>query len=251
MDFDLKDKVILVTGSSQGIGYTIAERLHAEGCQVILNGRSRATLRKSAERLQCSAYISADVTDTDQVQNLITGVIARFGRLDGVVCNVGSGQSVAPGEESLGEWQRVFSQNLWSVTNTVEAAKPHLVSSAGSILCISSICGYEVIPNAPVTYSAAKAALHAYIRGIARPLGKHGVRINAIAPGNILFEGSVWEKKLKENTADVRSMLIRDVALEKFGAPEDIAKLTAFLMSSNARFVTGSVWTLDCGQVKS
>jgi len=250
MDLGLKNKVILVTGSSQGIGYAIAEHLHAEGCQVVLNGRNEAILKKSAERLQGSASLSADVTVPVEAQNLITEVIARYGRLDGLVCNVGSGRSVAPGEESPEEWESMFSQNLWSVTNAVEAAKIHLASSRGSIVCISSICGSEVIPGAPVTYSAAKAALHAYVRGIARPLGKDGVRINAIAPGNILFDGSVWEKKLKENAADVESMLVRDVALEKLGTPEDIAKLTAFLMSSSAGFATGAVWTLDGGQVR-
>ena len=98
---------------------------------------------------------------------------------------------------------------------------------------------------------AAKAALHAYVRGISRPLGKRGIRINAIAPGNILFKGSVWEGKLEESSEAVADMLSRDVALEKLGTPEDVANLTAFLLSPVSGFATGSVWALDGGQIHS
>jgi NAD(P)-dependent dehydrogenase (short-subunit alcohol dehydrogenase family) len=116
-------------------------------------------------------------------------------------------------------------------------------------VCISSICGLEVIPDAPVTYSAAKAALHAYVRGIARPLGKRGVRINAVAPGNILFDGSVWSCKLAEDNPAVGAMLSKDVALGRLGSPEDVASLVAYLSSPRSGFATGSVWTIDGGQV--
>ena len=107
------------------------------------------------------------------------------------------------------------------------------------------------MPNAPVTYSAAKAALHAYVRGIARPLGKIGVRINAVAPGNILFESSVWSRKLNENKESVEAMLMRDVAMGSLGEPRDIANLVAYISSSRANFATGSIWALDGGQIRS
>jgi NAD(P)-dependent dehydrogenase (short-subunit alcohol dehydrogenase family) len=119
------------------------------------------------------------------------------------------------------------------------------------IVCISSICGLEVIPDAPITYSAAKAALHAYIRGVARPLGKQGVRINAVAPGNILFDGSVWSRKLTEDAVAVQSMLERDVSLARLGTPRDVAELVAYLASPLSGFATGGVWTIDGGQVHS
>ena len=119
------------------------------------------------------------------------------------------------------------------------------------IVCISSICGLEVIPGAPVTYSAAKAALHAYVRGIAHPLGQQGVRINAVVPGNILFDGSVWQRKLNEDAAAVGQMLARDVALAKLGKPQDIANLALWLASSAASFCTGSIFVADGGQVHS
>lgn len=131
----------------------------------------------------------------------------------------------------------------------VEAARNALAERKGSVVCISSICGKEVVFGAPITYSVAKAALNAYVRGIARPLGKQGVRINAVAPGNIMFDGSVWSRKLAEDAGAVEAMLERDVALGKLGAPRDVAELVAYLASPRAGFATGGVWTLDGGQL--
>ena len=164
---------------------------------------------------------------------------------------MGGGRSVPPGQENAAEWQRVFALNLWSATNTLEAARGALAVSRGSAVCISSICGLEVVSGAPVTYSAAKAALHAYVRGIARPLGQEGSRINAVAPGNILFEGSVWSRKLVEDAQAVQDMLFGNVALSKLGTPQDVAQLVAYLASPVSGFATGSVWTLDGGQVRA
>jgi NAD(P)-dependent dehydrogenase (short-subunit alcohol dehydrogenase family) len=182
---------------------------------------------------------------------IISEVLRNFDQLDILVCNVGSGRSVSPGNETADEWQRVFALNFWSTTNSVEAARDALVESKGVVVCISSICGLEVIPGAPVTYSAAKAALHAYVRGLARPLGKQGVRINAVAPGNILFDGSVWSRKLSENAPAVQSMLAENVALGTLGNPADVASLVSYLVSPRCDFASGSVWTLDGGQVHS
>jgi NAD(P)-dependent dehydrogenase (short-subunit alcohol dehydrogenase family) len=113
----------------------------------------------------------------------------------------------------------------------VEAAGKALAATKGSIVCISSICGNEVVPGVLVTYSAAKAALNSYVRGIARPLGKQGIRINAIAPGNILFDGSVWSRNLAEDESAVKKMLERDVALNQLGTPMNVAELAAYLVS--------------------
>jgi 3-oxoacyl-[acyl-carrier protein] reductase len=251
MQLDLSGKVALVTGSSKGIGRAIAEVLHAEGCRVVLNGRTPADLAAATAQLPGTIGVVGDVTRPVEVCRVISEVVNAFGQLDILVCNVGSGRSVPPGSETADEWQRVFALNLWSTTNTVEAAKDALVTTKGVIVCVSSICGLEVISGAPVTYSAAKAALHAYVRGIARPLGHNGVRINAVAPGNILFDGSVWSRKLAEDEQAVQRMLQKDVALGCLGTPEDVAKLVAYLASPCSRFASGGIWTLDGGQVHS
>lgn len=251
MQLNLSGKTALVTGSSRGIGLAIAEALHVEGCRVALNSRNSDELENVAARFPGAIAVAGDVTESAEAQSVVSEVLSSFGKLDVVVCNVGSGQSVSPGEETLEEWQRVFGLNLWSTTNTLAAARDALADSKGAIVCISSICGLEVIAGAPITYSAAKAALHAYVRGMARPLGKQGVRINAIAPGNILSESSVWSSKLSENGAAVQTMLERDVALRRLGTPQDVASLVVYLASARAGFASGGIWTLDGGQVHS
>lgn len=251
MKLELTGKKALVTGSSRGIGRAIAEMLHAEGCRVALNGRAAADIAAAASALPGAAQLVGDITRPEEARRVVAEAKSALGGLDILVCNVGNGRSFPPGAENPEEWQRVFAINLWSATNTVEAAREALAASRGVIVCVSSICGLEVVPGAPVTYSAAKAALHAYVRGIARPLGAQGVRINAVALGNILFDGSVWSRKLAEDPDAVQKMLERDVALGRLGTPREAADLVAFLASPRCGFATGGVWTLDGGQVHS
>ena len=99
-----------------------------------------------------------------------------------------------------------------------------------------------------MTYSCAKAALNAYIKCSANYFGEKGIRINGIAPGNIIFEGSSWEKKVKQNKKLTDDILKNKVPLSRFGTPEEIAELACFLSSPKAEFVTGSIWDIDGGQ---
>ena len=251
MKLELFGKTALVTGSSRGIGRAIAEVLCAEGCQVAVNARNADRLQTCASAIGADVAVVGDVSNPTEARRIVDETLSVLGGLDILICNVGSGSSVPPGEESYDEWQRAFALNLWSTTNAVEAAREALTVSHGVIVCVSSICGLEVVPGAPVTYSAAKAALHAYVRGIARPLGKMGIRINAVAPGNILSDGSVWARKIVEDAGAVQSMLKSDVALGRLGTPHDVAELVVYLASARTDFATGGVWTLDGGQVHS
>ena len=246
----MKKKTVLITGSSKGIGLGIAQKLHHDGYKVILNARKLESLKKASQTLGDALHVQADLTNSEDIEKLKVYFEKNSIQLNALVCNIGSGRSVPPGEEHLEEWQRVFDLNFFSTTNCIENLKPYFASQT-SIVCISSICGHESIIGAPITYSVAKAALNAYVKAIAYPLGKDGHRINAIEPGNILFEGSVWEKKLSESPEQVQNMLKSLVPLTQLGQPEDISELTSYLISSKAKFATGSIFTIDGGQTRS
>ena len=251
MRLDLNGRIALVTGASRGIGRAIADELHGEGCRVALNARTAEPLRAAADALPGAIAVAGDVTRPEEARRVVREALAACGSIDILVCNVGSRRSVPLGQETAEEWQRVFQLNLWSATNMIEAARDALVQSKGVIICISSICGTETVSGAPVTYSAAKAALNAAVRGLARPLGRQGVRVHAVAPGNILFEGSVWARKQAEDSLAVDEMVQPDVALGRLGTAKEVAELVAFLASARAGFASGGVWTLDGGQTHS
>jgi 3-oxoacyl-[acyl-carrier protein] reductase len=253
MKLELEGRVALVTGGSRGIGLAIARMLAAEGAHVVLAARGQDDLSHACTEIGGNAsFHIADVTDPAAALTLARDVEQTSGAIDILICNVGSGASVPPGQETSAEWRRVIDLNLFATTNTIEAARPVMQRGRGdrAIVCVSSICGLAAL-GAPVTYSAAKAALNATVRGLARPLAQDGIRINAVAPGNILFDGGTWARKLAENKPGVDDMLAREVPLRRLGTPEEIADVVGFLASPRAAFITGTVIVADGGQLRA
>lgn len=245
-----KRKVAFVSGSTKGIGRAIAEHLAEEGYNIVLNGRNYEDLVRTSKLLKKGdhGYFLGDVSIPEDCFSAAEHTAKHFGLIDILICNVGSGRSCKPGEETYNDWNEAFQKNFFSTTNLIEAFRNQLSESNGNIVCVSSICGSQIIADAPVTYSVAKAALNHYVKGIARPLSKEGIRINAVAPGNIIFEGSVWQKKMRENRLAVENMLAEKVPLNRLGSPDEIAHCVKFLASDASAFLTGTIICADGGQ---
>ncbi len=250
MDLNLKNKRVIVTGSSKGIGLEILTKFIDEEANVIMNSRNESAIDQIKNKKNCN-FIQADVSKPEGAEFLINKSIELLGGIDILICNVGSGKSVKPGNENFSEWQEVFSKNFFSATNCIESAKSHLSKSNGCIVCISSICGSEFIEGAPVTYSVAKSSINSYVKLISRSLSDNNIRINAISPGNIIFDGSTWENKIKKNSDAVQTMLMENVPLKRFGDATEVANLALYLSSDLSSFITGAVWTIDGGQTRS
>eukprot|EP01037_Dinobryon_pediforme_P015717 gene15717-15870_t len=252
MNLELQGKIALVGGASRGIGLGIARSLLKEGCQVILVARDAATLDATVAGLGEKAIaMSADLSIADDCARLAEAVRNQFGALDLLVTNVGSGKSVPPAQETVLEWGRMLEINLLTAVRLIEAMRPLMAGRAdNAIVCISSICAREAL-GAPVAYSAAKAALEAMVVNLSRPLAAEGLRINAIAPGNILFEGGVWDRKLTDDPEGVRQMLDASVPQRRLGSTTDIGDAAAFLLSPRAGFITGTTLVVDGGQTRT
>lgn len=255
MDLKLTDKVAVVSGSSRGIGKAIAYTLLREGASVYITGRDEKDLSAAYEGFnqQFDGKVFSfcgDLTNTESIKRLMENVVDEHMKLDIVVSNIGSGRSVAGWDVDDEEWTRMFNINFHGTVKLCrEAIRVMKETAKGSIVCISSIAGVEAIA-APVPYSSAKAALLSFVKNTSDIAAQYGVRINAVSPGNVLFEGGTWKAKLRENKNRVMEYIDKVVPLKAFASPEDIAEMVAFLASDRAKFVTGANFIIDGGQVR-
>jgi 3-oxoacyl-[acyl-carrier protein] reductase len=248
------ERHVIVSGSSRGIGLAIANAFLAGGDHVTVTGRDADGVAAAAARLDeehgagRTLPFAGDLTDRVEIARLIETVRERWASVDVCVLNVGTGRGALGPTPGAEEWDRLFRQNLWSAVAVAEAVVPSMVEAGqGNLVFISSIAGIESV-GAPLPYETAKAAVVAYANGLARSVGSSGIRVNTVAPGNILFAGGRWEELLAADTSGVERMLQENVPLQRFGTPEEIAEAVVYLASDRASFVTGATLVVDGGQ---
>ena len=251
MNLHLTNKRVLITGASRGIGAAIAEEFLEEGANTCIVSRGSDQLYQTEKRLKkiFDNKVFAekcDCEDLESLEALRNKIDNKWSGLDIVVLNIGDGRSVSDPIPSDQQWNKVWSINFDSALHTARVFLPMLQDSKGCLLFISSIAGIEAL-GAPVDYSTAKAALLALAKNMSRKLGKD-IRVNVIAPGNIVFPHSSWDEKLKTSPEMVKKLINENVPMNRFGTPNEVAAAAVFLCSEKSSFTTGSTLIVDGGQ---
>ncbi len=237
---------ILITGSSSGIGFFLAKEFSKKNYQVIINGRNKKKLILASKLIENSDYVLGDMSEFSIVKKNMLKLYKKYKSLDVIIANIGNSNFI----KNNTNIDFSIKNNLLPTVHIVDNSK-YILKNKGKIICISSICGSEVIEGAPVGYSVAKAALNFYVKSISRELSKSGIFINAILPGNIFFKGSTWEKKIKKNRFKTIKYINKNVPSKKFGSPEDIFLICEMLCNNTSGFINGSLITVDGGQTLS
>lgn len=257
VDLELQNKIVFVAGSSRGIGRAVARRFAMEGARVVLSGRTSDDLTRAAQeigqespnaQIMCCA---GDMTKQEAIRAALAEVGQRWGAPEIVVGNIGTGRGQPGWRLDAEDFLRLWEINFFSASRLAAEFLPGMVErKRGAIIFVSSIAGVESSP-APLAYSSAKAALLNYVKNLARQVAGDGIRVNAVAPGNILFDGGSWAKHLETRREEVLRYIESEVPMKRFGKPEEIADAVAFLASARASFVTGACLVADGGQTRS
>src|SRR5512139_1011785 len=246
--FSLKDKVALVTGSTKGIGKSIAEEMAKAGAKVVISSRKadacEAVLKEFQARGQEAIAIPCNVGQKDQLQSLVDGTLAKWGRIDIVVCNAASNPVFGPLIKVPDEaFDKIMLTNVKSVFWLANMAIPQMASrGGGSVIIISSI-GALRGSNVNGLYGTSKAAEAGLCRALAVEWGPSNVRVNTIAPGLIKtdFARALWEDEERRKRREATT------PLRRLGEPKDIGGVAVFLASEAGAFVTGQMIVADGG----
>jgi 3-oxoacyl-[acyl-carrier protein] reductase len=241
-------KKILITGSGSGLGLNLAQKLKNKDYDVIVNVRSEKDKSKLLKYFEVKNIIVADLNIEKDLINASKYIKKNFRTIDVLICNAGG--NIKNNSNSLSAWSKIIDKNFWTTVNSVLNFEK-FIKKNGKIICISSICGKEYIDGAPTNYSVAKSAVNAFVKFYSHHTSISNKTINAIIPGNLMFKGSVWDKKIKKNKKNVKDYIKKNVPSNQFGNIEAIIDMINYIINQKDNFLNGSLLTLDGGQTKS
>ena len=253
MDLGLSGKSALVTGGSRGIGRATALTLAREGCRVAICARGQDTLGATLGELNAISSnawgTTADVTDREDVERLVSETSANLGGLDIVVCNVGGSSGGGILEATDEDWMATLDLNLFHSVRTIRAAVPLMKErGGGSVVMVSSISGWKPGPGAQ--YGTAKAAEIFLSSSLALELAPFGIRVNTVSPGSIMFPGGGWDRYQKSDPEGMARFLDVDLPEHRLGSDQEIADVIAFVSSDRARWINGANIPVDGAQAR-